>query len=62
MQMICEHGSLKRKCHICELESDLKIAVEALRKMDDRKEPMMPRSQMARIAKEALDKIDGLSE
>lgn len=27
----------------------------ALERMDDRKNPMLPRSEMARIAKEALD-------
>lgn len=58
--LICEHNSLWRKCYVCELERDLLTAVEALQKMDDRKQPMIPRSQMARIAKEALDKIIGV--
>ncbi|MFS0841236.1 hypothetical protein [Paenibacillus sp. 1P03SA] len=35
----------------------LDIATKALRQLDDRRQPMLPRSQMARIAKTALDQI-----
>ncbi|WP_171681320.1 hypothetical protein [Paenibacillus planticolens] len=36
-------------------EAEVERLRAVLEQMDDRKNPMMPRSQMARIAKEALD-------
>ncbi|TCM89665.1 hypothetical protein EV294_112130 [Paenibacillus sp. BK033] len=39
---------------------ELALLRKALEQMDDRKHPMMPRSQMARIAKEALDEAEAL--
>lgn len=61
--MICEHDLLKRSCYICLLEDEIKEIRQsrdeyrmALCKMDDRRNPMIPRSEMARIAKEVLDK------
>jgi len=39
------------------LERERDVYKHALEKMDDRKQSMMPRSQMARIAIAALDKV-----
>lgn len=59
----CEHDQLKRSCPYCWLEDDIRELRQerdeyrmALCKMDDRKNAMIPRSEMARIAREVLDK------
>lgn len=44
------------------LEARYNIALAALEWMDDRKKAMMPRPEMARIAKKALDVIRVLEE
>lgn len=53
-------------CFYCNMYSPLEeryeIALSALERMDDRKNSMMPRSEMARIAKKALDVIKVLDK
>lgn len=48
---------IKKTQRELELEQQVNTLTEALDKMDDRKHPMLPRSEMARIAKETLDSL-----
>lgn len=52
-----QFGKEIERCSTLKKERDK--LVKALEQMDDRKKQMMPRSQMARIAKNALDEIKG---
>lgn len=48
----CKHGKLARKCDICELESDLAAAQEALRGMIDLAEFWINREDRSGMSEE----------
>jgi len=52
--LVCEHGSLRRKCEICERDERIKELEEALREIVALKWGAFGSSEPARIAERAL--------